>query len=79
MFLSSLSLSALEIKILPLCAPHEDTVSGYQAVTGIGNFADRIYDNGDGSGLLHGFISLRPRIVRYRRRTENKYLALDTP
>ncbi|EIX9330404.1 MULTISPECIES: anti-phage protein Ppl [Klebsiella pneumoniae complex] len=76
-FLSSLSLSALEIKILPLCAPHEDTVSGYQAVTGIGNFADRIYDDGDGSGLLHSFISLRP-YSPLPSATENKYLALDT-
>lgn len=76
-FLSSLSLSALDIKILPLCAPHEDTVSGYQAVTGIGNFADRIYDDGDGSGLLHSFISLRP-YSPLPSATENKYLALDT-
>jgi hypothetical protein len=75
-FLSSLSLSALEIKILPLCAPYEDTVSGYQAVTGIGNFAERIYDNGDGSGLLHGFISLRP-YSPMPAATESKYLELD--
>ena len=48
-FLSSLSLSALEIKILPLCAPYEDVISGYQTVTGISNFAERIYDNSDGA------------------------------
>ncbi len=59
-FLSSLSLSALEIKILPLCAPYEDVISGYQTVTGISNFAERIYDNSDGSGLLSDFISERP-------------------
>lgn len=75
-FLSSLSLNALEIKILPLCAPHEDIVSGYQAVTGISNFADRIYDNGDGSGLLHNFIRLRP-FSPLPAATENKYRALD--
>lgn len=76
-FLSSLSLSALEIKILPLSAPHEDTVSGYQAVTGISNFAERIYDHDDGSGLLYGFISMRP-YSPLPAVTENKYLALDT-
>ncbi|UEM39919.1 hypothetical protein DMB82_0002440 [Pectobacterium aquaticum] len=75
-FLSSLSLSALEIKILPLCAPHEDIVSGYQAVTGIGNFGERIYDNGDGSGLLHNFVSQRP-FSPLPAATENKYRALD--
>lgn len=75
-FLSSLSLNDLEIKILPLCAPYEDIVSDYQAVTGIGNFAERIYDNGDGSGLLHSFISQRP-FSPLPAATENKYRALD--
>ncbi|HDL6874119.1 anti-phage protein Ppl [Yersinia kristensenii] len=75
-FISSLSLSALEIKILPLCAPHDDIVSGYQAVTGINNFAERIYDNGEGSGLLHDFISQRP-FSPLPAATENKYSALD--
>lgn len=75
-FLSSLSLNGLEIKILPLCAPHEDIVSGYQAVTGIGNFSERIYDNGDGSGLLHNFVSQRP-FSPQPAATENKYRALD--
>lgn len=75
-FISSLSLSSLEIKILPLCAPHDDIVSGYQAVTGINNFAERIYDNGEGSGLLHDFISQRP-FSPLPAATENKYSALD--
>lgn len=75
-FISSLSLSALEIKILPLCAPHDDIVSGYQAVTGINNFAERIYDSGEGSGLLHDFISQRP-FSPLPAATENKYSALD--
>ena len=75
-FISSLSLSALEIKILPLCAPHDDIVSGYQAVTGINNFAERIYDNDEGSGLLHDFISQRP-FSPLPAATENKYRALD--
>lgn len=75
-FLSSLSLSDLEIKILPLCAPHEDVISGYQAATGISNFAERIYDHSDGSGLLHAFVSERP-FSPLPAATENKYRALD--
>lgn len=75
-FLSSLALSDLEIKILPLCAPHEEIVSGYQAVTGISNFAERIYDHGDGSGLLHAFVSQRP-FSPQPAATEQKYRALD--
>ncbi|MEU74154.1 hypothetical protein EDK46_23300 [Salmonella enterica] len=75
-FLSSLSLSALEIKILPLCAPYEDVISGYQTVTGISNFAERIYDNSDGSGLLSDFISERP-FSPLPAATEKKYRALD--
>ncbi|MED9858334.1 hypothetical protein RCN63_11555 [Escherichia coli] len=52
-FLSSLSLRDLDIKILPLCAPHEDILADYQAVTGISSFAERIYDHDNKSGLLH--------------------------
>lgn len=76
-FLSSLSLRDLEIKILPLCAPYEDIVSGYQGVTGISNFSERIYDNNDGSGLLQGFISERP-FSPLPAATEKKYAVLDT-
>lgn len=75
-FLSSLSLSDLEIKILPLCAPHGDILAGYQAVTGISNFAERIYDNDDRSGLLSRFISLRP-FSPLPAETERKYVLLN--
>lgn len=75
-FLSSLSLSDLEIKILPLCAPHEEVVSGYQAVTGISNFSERIYDHSDRSGLLQAFVSLRP-FNPHPAATEQKYRALE--
>ncbi|WP_407195411.1 hypothetical protein [Citrobacter farmeri] len=75
-FLSSLSLSDLEIKILPLCAPHEEVVSGYQAVTGISNFSERIYDHSDGTGLLQAFVSLRP-FSPQPAATEQKYQTLE--
>ena len=75
-FLSSLSLTDLDIKILPLCAPHEEIVSGYQTVTGISNFAERIYDHSDGNGLLHAFVSQRP-FSPQPAATEQKYRALD--
>lgn len=75
-FLSSLSLTDLDIKILPLCAPHEEILSGYQAVTDISNFAERIYDHSDGSGLLHAFVSQRP-FSPQPAVTEQKYRALD--
>ncbi|MCV5062904.1 hypothetical protein OFM35_30980, partial [Escherichia coli] len=61
---------------LPLCAPYEDVIAGYQTVTGISNFAERIYDNSDGSGLLSDFISERP-FSPLPAATEKKYRALD--
>lgn len=56
-FLASLHLQDLEIKILPLSAPPEIVLMDYQRVTGITNFAERIYDGEAQSGLLHSFIS----------------------
>lgn len=75
-FLASLQLQDLEIKILPLCAPHEDVLAGYQSTTGINNFADRIYDAEDQSGLLHSFVSSRP-FNPMPAATEEKYARLD--
>lgn len=75
-FLASLHLQDLEIKILPLCAPPEDVLTDYQNVTGITNFADRIYDDESRSGLLHSFISNRPYNPAHAV-TEAKYTQLD--
>ncbi|ATC10124.1 hypothetical protein RVX07_004634 [Escherichia coli] len=75
-FLSSLSLSDLDIKILPLCAPHEDILADYQAVTGISSFVERIYDHDNESGLLYDFISERP-FSPLPAATERKYALLD--
>ncbi|MFY1037486.1 anti-phage protein Ppl [Pantoea agglomerans] len=75
-FIASLQLQDLEIKILPLCAPYETVVMGYQNTTGITNFSDRIYDAEDQSGLLHSFISNRP-FNPIPSATEEKYVLLD--
>nr|WP_286140658.1 hypothetical protein [Escherichia sp. ESNIH1] len=75
-FLASLHLQDLDIKILPLCAPPEIVLSDYQNVTGITNFADRIYDGEAQSGLLHPFISNRP-FNPAPAVTEAKYAQLD--
>ncbi|MER5005480.1 anti-phage protein Ppl [Atlantibacter hermannii] len=75
-FLASLQLQDLEIKILPLCAPPECVLRDYQSITGITNFADRIYDGEAQSGLLHPFISNRP-FNPAPAVTEAKYAQLD--
>ncbi len=75
-FLDSLHLQDLDIKILPLCAPPESVLTDYQKLTGITNFADRIYDGEAQSGLLHQFISSRP-FNPAPAITEAKYAQLD--
>ncbi|MEN4691285.1 anti-phage protein Ppl [Pantoea agglomerans] len=75
-FIASLQLQDLDIKILPLCAPHENVLTGYQNITGITNFSDRIYDAEDQSGLLHSFISNQP-FNPIPSATEEKYILLD--
>lgn len=75
-FLASLHLQDLDIKILPLCAAPEGVLTDYQKVTGITNFADRIYDGEAQSGLLHPFISSRP-FNPAPAVTEAKYAQLD--
>lgn len=75
-FIASLQLQDLEIKILPLCAPHETVLTGYQNITGITNFSDRIYDAEEQSGLLHSLISNQP-FNPIPSATEKKYVLLD--
>lgn len=76
-FIASLPLEDLEVKILPLAEPCQFLVAGYQEVTGITAYGDRIYDEYEKSGLLSDFFQHQV-FSPHAKVIEKKYALLDS-